>query len=135
MDTVEVADRNSYPILHSIDCIQWIILRFDEKVGEFINRQFRERRSIRDGVQDPTGSALECEDCRARKDLLLLMSLIEVVRDVPLELVDQQGSTLCSPPLVANRVLDLDFFELGTVIQLNQECIPDGALRWVMVVD
>lgn len=63
------------------------------------------------------------------------MSLIEVVRDVPLELVDQQGSTLCSPPLVANRVLDLDFFELGTVIQLNQECIPDGALRWVMVVD
>lgn len=63
------------------------------------------------------------------------MSLVEVVRNVPPEFVDQQGSALCSPPLVANRVLDLHFFELSAIGQLNKECIPNGALRWIVILD
>lgn len=63
------------------------------------------------------------------------MSLIKVVRNVSLEFIDQQGSALCPPPLVTNRVLYLHFFELSAIVQLNKECIPNRALRWIVILD
>lgn len=51
------------------------------------------------------------------------------------EFVDQQGSTLGSPSLVSNRVLNLDFLQDSAVVQLNQKGVADGSLGGLVVVD
>lgn len=47
------------------------------------------------------------------------MSLVEVVRDVPLELAHEERGSLLTTALVANGVLDLDFIEDGAVVELD----------------
>ena len=53
----------------------------------------------------------------------------------PLELVHQQRGTLFPPPLVSDRVLDLNFVQDGTVIQLDRNRVTDGTFSRVMVVN
>ena len=66
---------------------------------------------------------------------LLLMSLVEVMRDMPLELVHQQRSSLGTTSLMTNRVLDLDFIQDGAIVEFDQESVIDGTFSRVMVVN
>ncbi len=61
------------------------------------------------------------------------MGFVEVIRDMPLELVNEQRGALGPAPFVADRVLDLDLVEHGTVVKSDQECVANGALSRVVV--
>jgi hypothetical protein len=65
---------------------------------------------------------------------LLLVSLVEVMRDVPLKFVHQQRSSLGTTSLVTDRVLDLNFIQNSAIVEFDQEGITDGTFGRVMVV-
>lgn len=93
-------------------------LRLDEQVSEFVNREFIQRSSIRNGLKD-----------------LILVSLVVVMGDVPLEFVDQQWGAFGPTPLVANRVLDFNFVKNSSIVKLNEEGVADGSLGGVVILD
>jgi len=61
------------------------------------------------------------------------MGLIVVVRNVPLELVDEERSTLSTASLMSDRVFNLDLVEDSAVVEFDQESISDGALGGVVI--
>ena len=67
--------------------------------------------------------------------MLILVSLVVVVGNVPLEFVDQQRRAFGPTPLVANGVFDFNFIKNGSVVQLNEEGVADGSLGGVVVLD
>jgi hypothetical protein len=52
----------------------------------------------------------------------------------PLELVHQKRDAFRPPPLVADRVLDLDFIEHGTVVESDEERVADGSSTGIVVL-
>jgi hypothetical protein len=54
---------------------------------------------------------------------------------MPLELAQQERSSLGPPALVANRVLDCNFIQDSTVIELNGDGVSNRALLGIMVID
>lgn len=48
--------------------------------------------------------------------------------NIPLEFVDQERGAFRSSALVANRILNFNFVQYSTIIQLDQQSITDGAL-------
>jgi hypothetical protein len=56
------------------------------------------------------------------------MSLVKVVRDMPLELVDQKRCALSASALVADRVLDLNLVQDGAVVELDKEGVANRSL-------
>jgi hypothetical protein len=67
--------------------------------------------------------------------MLILMSLVVVVGNVPLEFVDQQRRAFGPTPLVADGVFDFNLIKNGSVVQLNEEGVADGSLGGVVVLD
>lgn len=61
------------------------------------------------------------------------MGIIVVVRDVLLELVDEQRGSLSATPLVAHRVFNFDFVQDSAVIKFDEEGVANGALGGFMV--
>ena len=70
-----------------------------------------------------------------KNDMLILMSLVVVVGNVPLEFVDQQRRAFGAASLVADGVFDFNFINNGSVVQLNKEGVADGSLGRVVVLD
>jgi hypothetical protein len=64
---------------------------------------------------------------------VLATAIIEV--HAPLELVYQQRDSFGSPPLMSNRILYFNFIKHRPIVEGHQEGVPDGTLRWVMVID
>lgn len=62
------------------------------------------------------------------------MSLVKVVSNMTLELREQERRALLTATLVANRVFDLNLVEDGTVVQLDEKSVADGAFLRVVVV-
>lgn len=71
----------------------------------------------------------------SEQGLLLLVRLVEMRGDVVPELREEQRGTFGSPAFVTNRVLDLNFIEHSPVVQFNGECVGDGPLRGLMIID
>lgn len=67
--------------------------------------------------------------------MLILVSLVVVVGNVPLEFVDQQRRAFGATPLVADGVFDFNFIKNGSVVQLNEEGVADGSHGGVVVLD
>jgi len=67
--------------------------------------------------------------------MLVLVSLVIVMGDVPLEFIDQQWGAFGSTPFVADWVLDFNLIENGSVVKLNEEGVADGSLGGVVILD
>jgi len=67
--------------------------------------------------------------------MLVLVSLVIVMRDVPLEFVDQQWGAFGPTPLVADRVLDFNLIENGSVVKLDEEGVADGSHSGIVILD
>ena len=94
------------------------VLGLDKDVGELVDRHARQTLGIGDNVQN-----------------FLLVIGVVVVRNVPLELVDQEGGSLSAAPLVSNGVLNLNFVEDCAVVELDKESVSDRALLRVVIVN
>lgn len=67
-------------------------------------------------------------------DERLLMTGIEVVREMRLEFVHQERSALFAAAFVSDRVLNLYLFEDCTVVELDGDGVANGALFRVVIV-
>jgi hypothetical protein len=62
------------------------------------------------------------------------MALVEVRRDVPLELGVEKGRTLLATETVADGVVNRDLGKDGAVVEGDGEAVRDEALLGVVVV-
>jgi len=58
-------------------------------------------------------------------NVLLLVGMIVMMRDMPFKFVDKQRCPFCTTPLVANRIFDLYFIENGTIVELDKKGVAD----------
>jgi hypothetical protein len=64
-----------------------------------------------------------------------LVSLVVVVRNVPLEFVHKQWFPFLATSFVANGVFNLHLIKNSAIVEFNKKCIADRAFRWLMIVD
>ena len=66
---------------------------------------------------------------------LVLVSRIIVVRDVSLELLNQERSALCATAFVSDGIFNHNLVQHGAVVEFDQERIADGTAGRLVVLD
>jgi hypothetical protein len=71
---------------------------------------------------------------RQKDNRPLLVRLIKMPSDMPLEFLYEQWSTLCPPALMTNGVLNLDFRKDSAVVERDEEGVTDGPFGGFVIV-
>lgn len=58
-----------------------------------------------------------------------------MVRDVSLELLNQERSALCAAAFVSDGIFNHNLVQYGTVVEFDQERVTDGTLGTLVVLD
>jgi len=64
-----------------------------------------------------------------------LVSLVVVVRNVPLELVHKQRFSFLTTSFVSYGIFDLNLVKNSAIVEFHENCIADGTFRRFMIVN
>ena len=65
----------------------------------------------------------------------VLMSLVIVMRNVPLEFVHKQRFSFFTSSFVANGVFNLYLVKNGAIVEFDEKCIANGAFGRLMIIN
>lgn len=115
-----------------------LLLSEPEKIRELRNGEGLEGRLVAGELEDPAGGksgVSEAEEKkRGKKSALLNLALLEMRRNVPLELGVEERRTLLAAETVTDGVVDRNFGQDGAVVEGDGEAVRDVALGGVVVV-